>query len=135
MQDGGAARHGLADAAHEGSFLGTGEEPLAHFPRRGVDAGADVVEQFGHVLDLVEQDGRAEFVEEAAGIGAGAGLQVGILQQEVAGMREGVAQEVGFARPPRAGDDQGGIVPRGLQEGREDRPGDGLHDDDCKLKV
>src|ERR1017187_209879 len=126
-QDGGAPRHRLADTLHEGSLLGPGEQPLTHFAGLPIDSGADVGEQVRHILDLVEYDWKAEFLQQGPGIGPRAGLYVGVLQKYVGGAWEEPAQQGRLSGPSRPGQHHGGETAAGFQHFRLDGAGDETH--------
>jgi len=73
-----------------------------------VDAGADIVEDFGHVLNLVENHGWLESVEKALRVVAEASDDVGVFQQVVAGLGEEVLEQVCFAGAAWAGENHTG---------------------------
>src|SRR5579872_6618920 len=83
LQDGCAARHRFSNALHERSLLRAGKEPLPRLAGMRVDQSANVIEQLGRVLDLIENDGRVQTVKKPAWIAADALPNIGILQQNV----------------------------------------------------
>ena len=58
-----------------------------------INAGADVVEQLGDILNLVEQNRQTDLVQQPARVGTGAGLDVRILQQNISGLRKQLTEE------------------------------------------
>ena len=73
---------------HQGCLLRADEHPLAHLARVPVDAGADVGEELWYIMNFIEDHGKREPVEEAARVGAGTGLEVGVLEEHVGGIGE-----------------------------------------------
>ncbi len=98
LKDGSPTRHRFADSTHEGSFLGTREQPLTHAAGPHVDNGADIIEQFGGILDLVEDNRRSQLVKKCTRIVAYPTLNVGVFKQYVASFRKQLAEKGGFAR-------------------------------------
>ena len=80
LKNGRASSHRFRDAAHKWSFLGAGEQPLTHVARLVVDKRADVVKQFGRILNLVEYNGRLEFLKKGARIAAHSPLDVRVFE-------------------------------------------------------
>jgi hypothetical protein len=52
------------------------------------------------MLDFIEEDWRAHLIEEAAWIGPGACLDIGILQKYIARFGENAAKQRGFPGAP-----------------------------------
>ena len=130
LQDGGAPGHRLADALHQGSLLGAGEQPLAHYAGILIDARADVAEQFRHVLDLVEHRGEPEFFEQGPRIGTRAGLYVGIFQEHIGGAREEPSQQGRLSGPTRPRS-----PPRRGSCGRHPAPQAGWRGDEAHVRI
>src|SRR5579883_3201228 len=69
-------------------------------------AGADVIEQFGGVLYLVQNHWGRQVFEKAARIGPYPGDDVGVLQQYVRGAGKKLPQQGGLAALPRTSQEQ-----------------------------
>lgn len=112
VQDGGAAREALRRALHEREALRACQDPLAG-PPVSVDAGLQVGEELGRVLDLVEDPRRRVRGEEGARILERRGPDVGILQRgEPERGAELLADQRRLARLAGSGDHHGGEVAR-----------------------
>jgi hypothetical protein len=108
LEHGGAAGHRFGHSPHQRRLLRAGQEPLSHPARRAIDAGADVIENVRHVLDLVEDGRHRRVVEEAARVGAKARDDVGVLQQVIGSARKRVAQQGSLAGAAGPGENHRG---------------------------
>ena len=89
---------------------------MPHAARPCIDQRADVVEQAGNILDFIEDNERTQFFGKSARIGSHALLDVGILQQNIAGLGERPAAQRGLTGAVWAGDDDGGLLTGGFFE-------------------
>src|SRR3990172_9783820 len=106
LEYGGAARHGLRDPSHQRSLLGPGEVPLPRSARVAVDPAPQEVEELWDVLDLVEDRGGTDFVEERPWILSEPRHEVRVLHQVVGGPGEQVPEEGRLAGPTWPGQDE-----------------------------
>ncbi len=101
---------------HQRRVLRTGEQPLTGPARLAVDAGAHKREHLGHVLHLVEDDGRLHGIQEPLGIGPQPRHDVGIFEQEVTGPGEEAAKQPGLPGPAGSGQDERWKALHGFQD-------------------
>ena len=67
---------------------------------------AVIVQQFGNILDFVEDNRRSQFFEKGARIAPHPRLNVGVFQQDVLGLGKSVAKQSCFPRAARACDNE-----------------------------
>jgi hypothetical protein len=100
-----------------------------------VYSGADKGKHFGDILHLVQNHRppparrrrTLKIVEKTLRVGPHASDDVGILQQDIEGVREEVPDEPGFAGPAWTGQHDRRKLSRGPSEHRLNRTGDGTH--------
>jgi hypothetical protein len=99
---------------HERRILGAREQPAPVAAGFAVDPRAHVREDLGDVLHLVEDRRRGDGIQEALRIRSQARDDVGIFEQEIAGLGEQMLQQPGLPGAPRAREHHGREGPRGL---------------------
>jgi hypothetical protein len=77
------ACHRFGNTLHQRSFLGTGENPLPPAFGNGIDPAAYMAEQLRSVLDLIDDGGQLQLIQESTRIAANPGDYVGILEQHI----------------------------------------------------
>jgi len=119
MQHGGPPHKGLGHMLHEQKILGSGEQVLALERAPHVNAFFDVGQQFGGVLNFIQNDGWPPHIEEPSGVGRSGGPHIRRFKRYVAeALAEDMAQQCGFSRLTRPHQHHGGEFPRGLPQDR-----------------
>lgn len=116
MEHRGPPRQRLGDPAHEGRLLRAGEEPLPAARGPEIDLRTDVAEQLGGVLDLVQDRGGPQLLDEETRVGPHPRQRVGVLEEAIVGTGKEPADERRLAGTPRPGDDQRRERARGAQD-------------------
>ncbi len=106
LEDSHSPGHALCNPLHQGGLLQTGQQPASLEVGRGVDATADVGQKLERVLDLIEDDGKAQPIEEAARVFFCLGQGVGILEQAIVRLRPHELQQGGLAAATRTREQQ-----------------------------
>ena len=98
-----SARKGFGNPLHERKTLRSGEQPLARFSLL-INVGFDIGKKLRHVLDFIEDGGRAVLPEEADRVFPGAQPDIRVFKtDEGVGFRKKLFEQGGFPGLPGAG--------------------------------
>ena len=86
-------------------------------------------------MNAVEYNRRPQLVEKRPRIGSRAGLDIGILQKNVAGVRKHMPEQGALTRAAGTGQNHRGEAAGGLADHFLDRSGDELHIENSKVEV